>query len=209
MSTAVKIFLGLSALWAAIALAYQVGAARGGGRTDYGARAGSSLRGILFNFTRGMSPAHKESVSQHPFKFAVGVVMHLGVIFALLAVLMLLVAPAVGEAALGIGWPLLALSLVSGLYLFVRRPLSADLKAMSAPDDYLAILVSCGLLAVSLLYALDRVSPAAFLIYAAVLFLYLPLGKLRHAVFFFVARSDLGRRLGYRGVYPPAAAGRG
>jgi hypothetical protein len=45
---------------------------------------------------------------------------------------------------------------------------------------------------------------AAFLIYAGVLFLYFPLGKLRHAVFFFVARADYGRRLGYRGVYPPA-----
>ena len=32
-----------------------------------------------------------------------------------------------------------------------------------------------------------------------------PAGKLRHAVFFFLARVDLGRRLGWRGVYPPAA----
>ena len=31
----------------------------------------------------------------------------------------------------------------------------------------------------------------------------LPLGKLRHMAFFFAARADLGRRLGYRGVYPP------
>ena len=32
---------------------------------------------------------------------------------------------------------------------------------------------------------------------------YLPLGKLRHVLFCPVARLDLGRRLGYRGTYPP------
>ena len=43
------------------------------------------------------------------------------------------------------------------------------------------------------------------MIYTGLLLVYLPLGKLRHAVFFFVARGDYGRRLGFRGVYPPAA----
>ena len=47
-------------------------------------------------------------------------------------------------------------------------------------------------------------SGALLLGYAALIFLYLPLGKLRHAVFFFVARGDYGWRLGHRGVYPPA-----
>lgn len=209
MPVALRIFVASCALWAIIALAYQLWSAHAGGRADYSARAGSSGRGIFYNFTVAMSPAHKESVSQHPFKFAVGVLMHVGVIFSLLAVMMLLVAPAVGEAFLRIGQPLLALSLISGIYLFVRRPFSADLSAMSAPDDYLAILASCGLLVVALLYALDRAAAAALAIYTGCLLLYLPLGKLRHAAFFFVARSDLGRRLGYRGVYPPAATGTG
>ncbi len=209
ISVAVEIFVVLSALWAAIALAWQVRAARGGGRAEYGARAGSPTRGILYNFTVAMSPAHKESVNRHPFKFATGVLMHLGVIVTLLAALAMPVAPTVGDLALSVGRPLIILSLVAGLYLLVVRVRSPDLRAMSAPDDYLAIAASCGLLVVALLYAAGLLGPSALGIYTGGLLVYLPLGKLRHAVFFFVARADLGRRLGYRGVYPPAAAGRG
>ncbi len=77
---------------------------------------------------------------------------------------------------------------------------------MSAPDDYIAILATCGLLALASGYPIDAASDVVTLIYAVLLFAYLPLGKLRHAVFFFVARGDYGRRLGRRGVYPSATA---
>jgi len=85
----------------------------------------------------------------------------------------------------------------------VRRTLSTDLRAMSAPDDYVAITVTCGLLALAALMGGDRDHQLTLLIYAGLFFVYFPLGKLRHAVFFFVARGNYGRRLGYRGVYPP------
>jgi nitrate reductase gamma subunit len=201
----VKILVGLSLLCAVLALGYQVLAAWGGGHEDYSKRAGSSARGIAYSFTVAMMPRHKESVSRHPGVFAVGVVMHIGVILSLLGVVLLLVSPRLGYAALSLGRPLIALSLAAGLYLLIRRVLSEDLRAMSAPDDYIAILATCGLLALASVYP-SAASDVLYLIYAALLFAYLPLGKLRHAVFFFVARGDHGRRLGRRGVYPPATA---
>jgi nitrate reductase gamma subunit len=101
----------------------------------------------------------------------------------------------------------MGLALLAGLYLLVQRLLSPTLRAMSAPDDYLAILASCGLLALASLRRIGPDDEILLLLYAFLLLIYVPLGKLRHVVFFFVARADYGRRLGYRGVYPPAATG--
>jgi hypothetical protein len=97
--------------------------------------------------------------------------------------------------------------LLAGLYLLLRRTTSPTLRAMNTPDDYIATLASCGLLALAILDSVSAHGHVVLLVYSALLLIYLPLGKLRHAVFFFIARGDYGRRLGYRGVYPPAPAG--
>lgn len=198
--------MALGVLWAAGALAWQVLAARGGGRRDYSQRAGDPSRGILYNFTIAMQPAHKESVKNHPIEFATGLVLHAGVLTTLVGVVLLLVWPSGGLWLLALMRPLAALALLAGLCLLVRRVWSLTLRAMSVGDDYLAIAACCGLLAWVVAGQLGGQNQPGFLIYAGLLLLYLPLGKLRHAVFFFVARADLGRRLGYRGVYPPAPA---
>ena len=207
MFVALKVIVALSVAWAAIALALQVRAARGEGRMEHSRRAGSPVRGIGYSFSVAMTPRHKESVRRHPFKFVTGVLMHVGIVTSLVAVLLLLVWPPLARAVLSLSRPLVALALAAALVLLVRRPLAPDLKAMSVPDDYLASLATGGLLALALLHSLGAVVDVVLLSYAALFFVYLPLGKLRHAAFFFAARGDYGRRLGYRGVYPPAATG--
>jgi hypothetical protein len=188
-------------------LTAQVLRARAGGRRDHSRRAGSPGRGLVYNFTVAMTPAHKEAVSRHPVKFALGVLMHAGVAVALLCVGLLVAWPDGGYRLLALTRPLTGLALLAGSYLLVQRTLSPTLRAMSAPDDYVATLASCGLLALAAVRPIAPGDETALLLYAALLLIYLPLGKLRHVVFFFVARADYGRRLGYRGVYPPAAAG--
>jgi len=152
-----------------------------------------------------MLPSHKESVRLHPASFAIGIVMHLGVFLAVGNAVALLIQP---TAALGAIWLFarlsMTLSLASAIYLLVRRFRSRDLRALSAPDDYFAILVVGVLLALALCSRINPLCGRIFLVYTGLFCIYLPLGKLRHAVFFFAARGDLGRRLGYRGVYPPA-----
>ena len=203
MLTAVKFFVAISILWAVVALLAQVLIARGGGRKDYSRRTGSPFRAVIYNFTVAMTPAHKETVSRHPVKFTLGVVMHAGVFIALAGAVLLLVWPAAGREIMSLVRPLTAIAFLAGMYLFVRRFTDANLKAMSAPDDYLAILATCGLLLLASVLRIDAENQIVYLIYTGCLFIYMPLGKLRHAVFFFVARSNYGRRLGYRGVYPP------
>jgi hypothetical protein len=198
-----KGFAVLAAVWAAVALAAQVWAARGGGRRDYSQRAGSPWRGIVYSFTGAMLPAHKESARLHPGELALGIVTHVGIGISLFAVALAVIGPAWAGRAFVVARIPVALALLAGLGLLLKRIGSRNLRAISTPDDYLAIVATCGLLAGCVLVGVDARSQTALLLYVGLFFLYLPLGKLRHAVFFFVARGDLGRRLGYRGAYPP------
>jgi hypothetical protein len=202
---AIRIAVLASALWAGIALLAQVWAARSGGRRDYSRRAGSPRRGVTYSFTTAMLPAHKESVKLHPVEFGLGVVLHAGVFAALAQVAATAIAPAASGKWHFVMTPLAVIGLAAGLTLLVRRAHSVELRAINVPDDYLANAATCGLLALAAVAPLLGELP--LLTYAVLLLVYLPLGKLRHCVFFFVARGDFGRRLGYRGVYPPAPAG--
>jgi nitrate reductase gamma subunit len=202
--TFLRLLLACSILWAILALTAQVISARAGGRRDYSRPTGSPWRGIWYNFTTAMLPWHKESARLHAAEFAIGILLHVGVLLSLAAIVALLVKPAAGEYLLSTLWPLNLASLAAGLFLLIRRVNSKLLRAISSPDDYIAPAMTCGLLAMTVAFALTSHGPVPLFVYATVLFAYFPLGKLRHAVFFFVARADYGRRLGYRGVYPPA-----
>jgi hypothetical protein len=192
-----------SVAFAAAALAIQLASAWGGGRRDLSAPAGSAARGVLFNFTLGMAPGHKETARLHPVKFAIGVAMHVGVVLAILRALVLLAAPGLAPPFPIALAALFGASAACGAILFVRRLVVADLRGMSSFEDYFSALMTIGFLVASSLEQLGGVSRSAFFACAAALFFYLPLGKLRHAAFFFAARADYGRRLGHRGVYPP------
>lgn len=160
---------------------------------------GSPWTGILYAFGAGMSPRAKESASHHPLIYAAGLAYHLGVVSgaAMLALrLGRTPVPPVFAAALGV---LLAVGAAAGLVLLARRATTPLLRAISAPDDYASnLLVDAWLLA----GALTVFSPSApaFLVATIVLAVYAPLGKIRHCVFFFLARGLYGARLGRRGI---------
>ena len=201
-----KILAGAGLVWAAVTLVFQVIRARGGGRTDFSDSKGNPRRGIAYYFTVAMIPTHKESASKHPLEFSIGMLMHVGVIASLVTVLLFLVRTDAVGGFLLFARPVILLALIAGLLLLVRRTRSKSLRAMTSPDDFIAIIATCGLLALASLADLGPGLAIAFLLYTAVLCVYVPLGKLRHAIFFFAARAEYGRRLGHRGVYPPPAA---
>jgi hypothetical protein len=180
-----------------------VRAARSATGIDRSVPAGDPARGARYAFTIAMLPRHKETVRLHPLEFALGLALHAGALTALAGALVAAAVPSAGLALLHALRPLFALALGAGLVLLARRALSPALRAISIPDDYVAIAVTCGLLALAW-----RAPAGGLPVYAGATCLYLPAGKLRHAVFFFAARGDLGRRLGWRGVYPaPRARG--
>jgi hypothetical protein len=197
-----RIVVAAGLAWAAAWLGTQLFRAWGGGRRDYSARAGSPFRGVWYNFSVAMTPAHKEAIRNYPFKFAVGLTMHVGIGVSVLKILILLVKPGAGPLAPVPVGGFLAVSAAAALFLFVRRFLSANLRYMSAFDDYLASFVTLALLAAASLHELGLLGTGAFLLAAAAAAFYVPLGKLRHVLFCPVSRLNLGWRLGYRGTYP-------
>lgn len=189
-------------MWAAGALFTQVRAARP--RRDLSVAAGIPRHGQIYFFTVAMLPAHKESVRNHPLEFAIGTLMHAGLLAAFFGAFLAVIHAAAGSAFLRLIWPLFALSFVAAISLLLRRVFGRTLRRMSSPDDYLAITASAGFLAMVLLAGLNERALPAALCYSTLLLIYIPLGKLRHAAFFFAARADLGGRLGYRGALPPS-----
>lgn len=199
-----RILVVSSLVWAAALLLWQLLAAWGGGRKDYSARAGSPGRGVLFNFTAAMSPAYKEAARHHPFKFAVGMVMHAGVAFAIVKILVILVRPETQPLAPVPLGGFLGLTTAAALFLLVGRFLSPNLRPISSFDDYFAVFAVAVYLGTASLHEFGAVGAGMFLLVGAVATFYIPLGKLRHVLFCPVARFDLGRRMGYRGTFPAA-----
>jgi len=197
-----RIITLVSIIWAVIALTFQVVCARGSGRKDYSVPAGSPIKGIIYSFTWAMLPSHKETIRLHPVWFTVGVVMHIGILLAMSKVLLVLINPQMAPIGVTIFRSLFPVALLCAIILFLKRIFSVTLRSMSSPDDYISILLVIDFLFVALAREFGWMNPGVFLIHASVLFFYLPLGKLKHALFFFVARADYGARLGYRGTYP-------
>ena len=91
----------------------------------------------------------------------------------------------------------------AGLGLLVRRGVQPHLRGLSSADDVLSNLLVTGFAGLA---GATLVLPGAsrFLPWAgAALLVYLPLGKLRHSVFFFLSRYHLGAFFGRRGTFPP------
>ena len=167
---------------------------------------GSARRGIAYALGRGLLPWEKESARRHLVTYLAGIIYHTG-IFSAFAVLAALAAgfsiprPIVFLLRLG-----LAAGLVSGIGLFVKRAVLPLSRALSRLDDYAANLLVNLFLALALAASLDARTADPFMALAVILLLYIPMGKIRHCLFFFRSRIHFGRLLGRRGVLPPGAA---
>ncbi len=194
---------GAAALWAVVAMSIQAAPAVRNRPRDYSVGSGSPWRGVAWSFTGAMLPWRKETVSLNWGEFLTGILLHVGVAWALIGMLTLVAAPGAGHALIRPGAIVFVLSFVSALVLLIRRIRSPLLRSISTPDDYAATVLTALFLLPAALSAWKQEAAAWFLAAGLLLLLYMPLGKLRHAVFFFLSRGNYGLRLGHRGVYPP------
>ena len=206
--TALRLLAVVAFVLAAVSLARQARAALAFGprRAEAPAR-GAAWRGVLYAFGPGLSPWAKESARAHPLVYVAGLMYHVGVFTAL------------GLAAcaiVGMRWPgrlgpalavVFVLALAAGLGLLARRVRVPALRAISSPDDYASNLFVSALVTSGLLSALAGAYMPSLLLTATAVLAYAPLGKIRHCVFFFLARVGFGRLLGRRGVLPHPAGG--
>jgi len=178
-------------------------------RKDLSAPKGSSSKGILYAFTKGMMPGAKESASEHMVSYIAGIVFHIGVFTAFLfSILVYLLINGYWEYLLM--WfkflpaieIIIALGLISGVGLLIKRFTNKRLRAISIFDDYFSNILVNTFLLLSLVAAIYGTGPVFFMMYLfeTLLFLYIPLGKLRHCAYFFATRIMFGHFYGYRGV---------
>ncbi len=162
--------------------------------------AGSAAQGVLYAFTWGMLPWAKESTRRHLPAYLRGVVFHLGIGAAFLA---LLASPWRAQASGPLRWALVTLSAaggVAGLGGLVARVTDTRLRRLSTPDDFFAVaLVSLFALAAAAAALTPALVPAFYGLAAGTL-VYIPFGKVRHCFYFFFARYFFGIVFGRRGV---------
>ncbi len=190
-------------------LAHFVKIVRLGAPKDKSEPSGSVKEGVIYANTRAMMPQEKESAYLHLPSYATGILFHIGV-FTCLLLFVLSFFPFFNSWIEGSCWRWVlaippAIATICGLILFFRRLLSKDLKVLSMPDDFISTgLVTLFLLMTTLNMLFSTVSAVNTIYYISsiLLFLYLPLGKLRHVVYYFAARYHLGFFYGWRNVWP-------
>ena len=157
---------------------------------------------IIYSFTGAMSPAKKESAYLHLPTYAAGMIFHLGTFLGFFCLLMLFFAIKLPVTFIDLSAAFIVIAVLCGIIILIKRILKMELRQLSNPDDYISNVIVTAfqlLLAATLLF---QFSNSFLFIYTTLLFLYIPVGKLRHAVYFFTSRIYLGRYFGKRGVWP-------
>lgn len=191
-------------------LAYFIKIIRLGKPNDLSEKSGDTGKGILYSNTTAMLPQNKESAYLHIPSYATGMLFHIGT-FCCLLIWILSFFPFFNE------WistdccthliipAVLLFTCISGYTLLIKRIFSKSLKVLSNPDDYLSNAFTSTFQLMTILYLCFPTCQAIislYYIFCIILFIYLPLGKLRHVVFYFAARYHLGFFYGWRNVWP-------
>jgi hypothetical protein len=163
---------------------------------------GVPSHGITYAFTTGMMPWAKESTRIHAIAYLRGIGFHIGIFAALGA---LIISP-FWSLLPGILITLLAWILVLGALLGaaggVMRLAEHNLRGLSVPDDHFAVWLVTLFMAVAALAVWNPSFLTLFYIISAVTLAYVPLGKIRHCLYFFFSRLFFGKFFGRRAVYP-------
>ncbi|HOT16394.1 MAG TPA: hypothetical protein PLB07_01905 [Bacteroidales bacterium] len=150
-----------------------------------------------------MSPTKKESAYLHLPTYTAGIIYHLGTFLSLLLFIILLAGFIPSGILRLIISLLLAVSTLAGLMILVKRFLNNELRSLSNPDDYISNLLVTLFHLMTIAVLNFEGARVFYFLEASLLLLYLPVGKLRHTIYFFAARYHLGYFFGYRGTWPP------
>jgi len=170
---------------------------------DYAPRSGKTGPAIQYSFTGAMSPSKKESAFLHMPTYAAGILYHLGTFLAIFLFLFILAQ---------VSFPGIVACLLSGFLLvtggcgigiLIKRLVKKELRNLSSPDDYISNLLVTLFQLVTALVLFFPGMMSGYFVMAGLLLLYFPMGKLKHAIYFFAARYHLGFFYGWRGVWPP------
>ncbi|HNS18011.1 MAG TPA: hypothetical protein PKH94_03235 [Bacteroidales bacterium] len=169
---------------------------------EYAKARGKVFPAVAYSFTKAMSPSRKESAYLHLPTYVSGLVYHLGTFLSLFLVFLFFfnVYPTLPWSAIFAG--ALSISFLAGWFILIKRIIKKELRQLSNPDDFISnALVTAFQGFVVLTLLINSLTPA-LLICASVLMLYIPIGKLKHVVYFFTSRVYLAIFFGRRGAWP-------
>jgi len=207
MPDALRAGVVLSALFALVALTVLVLRTLSFGRRPfYSKDAGSRASGIVYVFGKGMMPWEKESARKHPLTYSAGVIYHAGIFAALICLFCAVFSVSPPPSLLFVLRGALVAGGACGLSLLVKRFFSSNLRKLSCPDDYAANAIVTLFVIVAAVRVWQPVFVTTgewfFYVVSILMFLYVPVGKIRHCFFFFYSRVLLGVFFGRRSALP-------
>lgn len=170
---------------------------------DFSKATGNPKAAMPYAFIGVMSPTKKESAFLHLPTYVAGLIYHLGTFLALAIFFIILLNY---NLPTPISWLLAGTFVVSGICGFgilIKRITKSQLRQLSNADDYVANFLVSFFQIITALTLLSGILLPLYFIIAGILFLYIPVGKLKHTVYFFAARYHLGFFFGRRNVWPP------
>lgn len=173
-----------------------------GSKPKFSTPSGKASSGVLYAFGQGMLPWEKESVAKHLPTYFAGIAYHVGIFAAFAYLALLLWNRSLSTSVLIVVQILLAIGLVCGLGLLVKRMSKPYMRFISVADDYIANGLIDVLLVLALLTTVSANVAIPYVVSVIVVLLYIPIGKIRHCAFFFYTRMTFGQFFGRRGVLP-------
>jgi len=169
----------------------------------YAKSQGEGKKGIFYAFGKGMMPWDKESAKRHILSYLAGIFYHGGIFAGFFYLISLVISLELKMPVIFLFRILIGFGFIWGIGIFIKRIIHIPLRKISCPDDFAANLMVDMFLALAFLSTLYPVLKLYFYLLSIILFLYIPLGKIRHCVFFFYVRILFGLFYGRRGVLPP------
>lgn len=163
---------------------------------------GNPQHGITYAFTVGMMPWAKESSRIHVIAYLRGIGFHVGIFTAIGA---LLISPFWGFLPTMLSTLLmivLGLGSLLGAAGGVMRIAEHNLRGLSLLDDHFAVWLVTIWMAAAALALWNAGVLIPFYILSAITLAYIPLGKIRHCLYFFFSRLFFGKFFGRRAVFP-------
>jgi len=170
--------------------------------TDKSPVKGDISHGITYAFTAGMMPWAKESTRIHMLAYLRGIGFHIGIFTAIGAVIL---SPLWGFLP---AWIHTLLVIVLGMGALLgaagggMRIVEHNLRGLSLPDDHFAVWLTTLFITVAGLGLVNEAFVIPMYALAAITFVYVPLGKIRHCLYFFFSRMFFGKFFGRRAVFP-------
>lgn len=172
------------------------------GTADPAITKGNINAAIAYSFTGAMSPKTKESAYLHLPTYAAGMIFHLGTFLGFFWIIILFFNLQLAGIFIYFSAAFMSISSVCGISIFVKRILKNELRQMSNPDDYISNTLVTIFQIITALTLFFKYSDSLLFVITAILFVYMPIGKLRHSIYFFTSRIHLGKFFGQRGVWP-------